>query len=190
MNSRSLFFTLCVPACILLIPAGAMLFKVEGWAWGPGDFIAAWVLLAGVGLAYRLIAQKAANSAAGASYRLATGVGLGAGFLLLWVNGAVGLIGSEENPANLLYGGVLAVGAVCAALARLEPLGMARALATTALAQFLVPVVALVIRPDDFGPGIPQVFALNLGFVLLFAVSALLYRHAGRRSDGAGLQAV
>lgn len=183
-NRKSLLPILCVPACLLLIPAAAMLFQLEGWKWGPGDFVVFWVILTGVGLAYRFIAQKAVSPA----YRLAIGVGLGTGFLLLWVNGAVGLIGSEENPANLLYGGVLAIGAICAALARLEPLGMARALGTTALAQFLVPLLALLIQPEDFSPGIPQVFALNLGFVVLFAGSALLFRHAGRMPGGAGGQ--
>lgn len=185
MTSKSLLPILGVPACILLIPAGAMLFKAEGWAWSPGDFVVAWIAMTAVGFAYRLIARKSVNTA----YRLATGIGLGAGFLLLWINGAVGLIGSEENPANLLYGGVLLVGAVGATLARLEPEGMARALGVTALAQFLVPVVALIVWRPDFSPGVAQVFILNFCFVLLFTWSALLFRSAGRPPGGAGAQA-
>ena len=112
-----------------------MLFKVDGWAWGVADFIVVWVLIAGVVLAYKLVASKAATRA----YRVAAGVGLAAGLILIWINGAVGLIGSEDNPANLMYGGVLVVGVIGAVIARLEPLGMARALFATALAQFLVP---------------------------------------------------
>ena len=33
-----------------------------------------------------------------------------AAFLLIWINLAVGINGSEDNPANLMYGGVLTVG--------------------------------------------------------------------------------
>src|SRR5687767_12921839 len=130
MNKKSLLPVLLVPALILLIPLAAM---VDGWAWSAGDFIFMWVLMASVGLAYRFITNKAGNLA----YRIATGVGLGTGFILIWINGAVGLIGSEDNPANLMYAGVLAVGAIGAAIARLEPLRMAWALFATALAQFL-----------------------------------------------------
>jgi len=93
-----------------------------------------WVLIAGVILTYQLIASRATTRA----YRVAAGLGLATGLVLVWINGAVGLIGSEDNPANLLYAGVLAIGAVGAALARLEPSGMARALFATALTQFLV----------------------------------------------------
>jgi hypothetical protein len=35
---------------------------------------------------------------------------LARGLLLVWVTGAVGIIGSEDNPANSLYIGVLGVG--------------------------------------------------------------------------------
>ena len=108
--------------------------------------------------------------------------------MLLWINGAVGLIGSEDNPANLMYGGVLAVGVIGAVIARLEPLGMARALFATALAQFLVPVVALIIWRTDFSPGVVPVFGLNFFFVLLFAGSALLFRHAGSKPGGGVVQ--
>ena len=45
---------------------------------------------------------------------------------------------------------MLAVGVTGAVIARLEPLGMARTLFTTALAQFLVPVVALILWRTDF----------------------------------------
>lgn len=59
---------------------------------------------------------------------------------------------------------------------------MARALAATALAQFLVPLVALICWPADFGPGVVPVLGLNFAFVLLFATSALLFRRADNPS--------
>ena len=66
---------------------------------------------------------------------------------------------------------------------------MARALFTMAGVQVLVPVVALVAWPSDFNPGVLPVFVLNVFFVMLFIVSALLFRRAGCRPDGAGAQA-
>jgi hypothetical protein len=185
MNKKSLLSVLLVPTCLLLIPLAAMIFKADGWAWSPGDFVAAWVLIAGAMLAYSFVASRAGNT----TYRVAAGVGLAAGFLLLWVNGAVGLIGSDDNPANMMYGGVLIVGAIGAAIARLEPLGMARALFATAVAQFLVPVVALIAWPNDFSPGIAGVFALSFFFVLMFIGSALLFRHAAGSPRGGRLPA-
>lgn len=182
MNNKNFLPILLVPSCVLAIPAAAMLFKVEGWAWSPADFVVAWLFIAAAMAAYRFMAEKAPSRA----YRVAAGVAVVTGLVLFWINGAVGLIGSEDNPANLLYGGVLLVGVIGAALARLRPLGMARALGATAAAQFLVPVVALIVWRPDFGPGVVQVFGLNFGFVLMFATSALLFRHAASTAPGAG----
>jgi len=71
------------------------------------------------------------------AYRFAVGVALTTAFILLWVNGAVGIIGDESNDANIMYFGVLAVGFIGAIIARFRPLGMARALYAMALAQVL-----------------------------------------------------
>lgn len=176
IKTKSLLPVLLVPVLILQIPLAAMVWKVEGWAWGPGSFVAAWVLMAGAGLAYQLISAHAT----GLAYRLAAGLGLVTGFALLWINAAVGFIGSEDNPANLLFVGVLVVGALGAGVARCKPAGMARALFATALAQFLVPVIALLVWPADFSPGVVRVFGANFFFVLLFSGSALLFRRAAR----------
>ncbi|HYD82512.1 MAG TPA: hypothetical protein VEA63_00640, partial [Opitutus sp.] len=128
---------------------------------------------------YQIVAGQAPNRV----YRVAAGVAVTTGVVLLWINGAVGLIGSENNPANLMYGGVLAIGLIGAAIARLKPLGMARALIVTAVAQFLVPVVGLIVWRPDFSPGVVQVFGLNFAFVLMFAGSALLFRQAAAISS-------
>jgi hypothetical protein len=120
-----------------------------------------------------------------AAYRFAVGVALAATLILVWMNLAVGIIGSEDNPANLLYVGVLAVGIVGALVARFRPHGMARALLAAALAQVLVPVIALFIwKPQvtsvEAFLGMLGVFGVNAFFVMLFVGSALLFRHAAR----------
>ena len=160
-----------VTACILLVPLVAMQFTEEV-NWNLFDFAFMGTLLFGTGLTYELVARKARNIA----YRVAVGVAVAAALLLVWVNGAVGIIGN--GPVNLMYFGVLAVLVIGAAVARLEPQGMARALFATALAQALVPVIALVIWKPDFAPGVLQVFGLNAFFVMLFVGSALLFRRA------------
>jgi hypothetical protein len=184
VNTKSLLPVVLVPSCILLIPLAAMLFKVEGWAWDAADFIVMWFLIAGSILAYKLVSRTSSSRA----YRVAVGVAVVTGLLLIWINGAVGLIGSEDNPANLMYAGVLAIAAIGAGVARLKPAGMAWAMGATALAQFLVPVVALIIWRPDFGPGVIQVLGLNFFFVVLFAGSAQLFRHAAQTSGGAGME--
>jgi hypothetical protein len=176
MKKKTILRILLLPVIPLSVPLAAMLFKIHGWAWGPGDFMVMWVLLSGAGFAYAWITRKTVH----VTYRLATGLALVTGFILVWINGAVELIG-DDNPANAMYGGVLLVGLIGAAIARLRPDGMARALFATALAQFLVPVIALFFWRHNFAPGALPVFGLNACFVMLFVGSALLFRHAARQ---------
>ena len=167
-----------VTACILLVPLVAMQFTEEV-VWDLADFAVAGVLLFGAGLTYELIARKAGHIA----YRAAVGVAVAAALLLVWINLAVGIIGNEGNSANLMYIGVLVVGTIGALIARFQPHGMARALFATALAQTLVPVIALIIwnpQVNSWGAaGVLGVFGLNAFFVMLFVGSALLFRRVG-----------
>ena len=132
------------------------------------------------------------------AYRAAVAIACVTGFVLVWINAAAGIIG--DGPVNLLYLGVLAVGFVGAFVARFQPRGLALALFVTAVAQMLVPVIALVIwkagwqglliHPDSphppFHPGIAPVFGLNAVFAVLWVVSALLFRRAGQGYLGLG----
>jgi hypothetical protein len=125
------------------------------------------------------------------AYRAAVGIALTTALILVWMNAAVGLIGTEDNSANLMYVGVLAVGIIGAIIARLRPHGMARALFATALAQALVPVIALIIWKPQVASveaflGMLGVFGVNAFFVALFVGSALLFRYAGREQTPAG----
>ena len=99
--------------------------------WDVVDFTVFGAMLLGVGVIYTLARRSVDNTA----YRFAVGVALAAAFLLIWVNGAVGIIGDESNDANMMYFGVLAVGIIGAIIARFRPRGLVRALYATALAQ-------------------------------------------------------
>ena len=58
------------------------------------------------------------------SYRFATILALATAFILVWLIGAVGVIGVEGDPFDLMYFGVLAVGLIGAIAARLQPHGI------------------------------------------------------------------
>lgn len=161
---------------LLLLPFLAMQITEEV-AWGAGDFAVAWILLAGAGITYMLARKKRSDIA----YRAAAGVAVATALLLVWTNLAVGLIGNEGNPANLMVGGVLAVGIIGAFVARLRPHGMARAMFVTALAQATVAVIALIAGMQHARPSsVFEILGLNGFFVALFLGSALLFRHAAR----------
>ena len=160
-------------AFVLLVPLVSMQFTAEV-NWDLFDFAVMGALIIGTGLMYELAAKMTGNTA----FRAAVGVALAAAFLLLWVNGAVGIIGSEDNPANLMYGGVLAVGFVGALIARFRPHGMARAMFATALVQALVAGIAVAFRLGAPASGPAELLALNGFFVALWVGSAALFREA------------
>ena len=160
-------------AFILLLPLVAMQFTDEV-VWDLFDFAVAGALLLSAGLTYELLARKVRDSGSNVTYRVAIGVAIAIGLILVWMNLAVGLIGNEENPANLMYGGVLAVGMIGAIIARFQPHGMALALYATALAQMSVGVIALI-------AGLGFTLILDAFFAALWVGSALLFRNAARK---------
>jgi hypothetical protein len=171
---QSLLRVALATAVLLLIPLVAMQFTPEV-VWTLSDFIIAGGLLFGAGLTY-VVVSRLGNS----SYRLGAAVAVVAGLLLIWINLAVGFLGSENNPANLLFGAVLAVAAVGALVARFRPLGMARAMFATALTQFAVPLVAALIWKPELDLGMLKVLVFNGVFVGIWAVAGALFRRAGR----------
>jgi hypothetical protein len=164
-----------VAGFILLLPLIAMQFT-DDVVWDAADFAFAAALLGGTGLVFELAVRKRVNSA----YRAAAGVALAAAFILIWANAAVGLIGSEDNDANLMYGGVLAVGIIGALLARFRPQGMTLALFATAIVQALVAAIALIAGLGSPSRGLEEILILNGYFVALWLTSALLFRKAAR----------
>ncbi|RSK47368.1 hypothetical protein [Hymenobacter rigui] len=170
---KSLSLVALITGLLLLIPLVAMQFTAEV-NWTLSDFVVAGALLFGAGTTFMLIA-RAANSN---TYRLAAGVAVLAGLLLVWGNLAVGFIGSEDNPMNLLFGSVLAVALGGAIAARFQPLGTARALFAAALTQFAVPFVALLIKQPELTMGVLWVIVLNTLFAGLWVLAGWLFRRA------------
>lgn len=171
-----------IAAFLLLLPLVAMQFTGEV-DWDETDFLFAAALIGGVGIALELTIRMTRNTA----YRAAIGIALAAMFLLIWINAAVGIIGSEDNPLNLLYAGVLAVALAAAVGAGFRPNGMARAMIAAAAAQALVAVIALVAGEHRTPTSsMAEIVVLNGFFTGLWLGSALLFRIAARERTFAG----
>jgi len=168
-------------ALVLLLPLIAMQFTDEV-DWGIEDFTIFGIMLATAGGAFELMLRASGNLA----YRAGAVVAISAAFLLIWANLAVGVIGDEGNPANLMYAGVLAIAITGAYTAALRAEGMARAMVATGLAQALVTAIAM-----SLGLGLPaspalEIFAVNAVFIAMWAGAAWLFRMAGREREVVG----
>lgn len=156
-------------AGLFLLPLVAMQLTDEV-AWTGFDFVVWGVMLLVACGAYELVSRISSDR----YYRMGAGVAIATGFLVFWVNGAVGMIGDEDNAYNLLFLGAIAIGAIGALVAWFKPAGMAQALYATAMAHGLVSVVALAAGWDLRGA------VLSLCFVLPWLASAGLFRQAAR----------
>lgn len=175
---RNLVRVAAITLALLAIPFVAMQFSDEV-AWTPSDFVFAGVMIAGTGLTFEFVVASVRTS----TYRLATAAALGTTFLLIWVNMAVGLIGSEDNPANALYLAVLIVFAVGSVASRLRARAMSRAMFATAAVQIAIPFVAMAIwRPEIAGGqamlDLVRLIFLNAFFGLSYVGAGALYRAA------------
>lgn len=186
MNTdRNFFQSLAVLAVVtgflLLIPLMGMQFSDEV-VWTPSDFIVAGTLLFGTGFMYLLATQILAPRMGDyIVYRFAVGFALLTGLFLLWANLAVGIIGTEDNPANLLYFGVIAIGLIGAFIAHFKPQGMAYTMFAMALAQALAATIALAGGMYQSPPSsVVEILGVNGFFIMLFVGSAMLFRYTAR----------
>jgi hypothetical protein len=139
-------------------------------AWDlPGDLVFLGVLTLGVGIAYE-VARRVPERRA---YLAGAGLALWTVFLTTWINLAVGIIGSEDDRANLLYAAVLTVAGLGASLVRFRPGGMAKVMAATAGAQLLVFFVAWLSGLGFTGP-------ITIFFASLWMIAAWLFQRAAR----------
>ncbi len=158
-----------IPVLLLMLPAGAMQFTSEV-NWTVSDFIFAGVLFGIVGLAFELIV-RASDSLA---YRLGAGLAGMSAFRTVWDNGPVGMIGSEDNPYNLTFGGVLFMALIGSVLARFRAGAMARAMALAAIAQVVASAISLSADPRG------AVF--SIGFGGLWLLSAALFWNSAQEA--------
>jgi hypothetical protein len=171
---------------LLLLPAIAMRFTSEV-NWDALDFIAMGAMLGIACGLYELAAWLSGNPA----YRAAFGIAVVTGLLTVWVNLAVGMFGSEGNPVNLLFGGVLLVAAATALIARFRAARMAWAMGVTAAAQLFAVAIGLayVLAAGGDEPRAPSVYYeafLSTCFAVPWLASSMAFRVAARQDAADG----
>jgi hypothetical protein len=165
---------------LLLLPFVAMQFTREV-DWTLSDFIVFGVMIGTVGGGFEL-AVRASGSWA---YRGGAAMALAGTFLVIWADGAVGIVGDEHNPWNGLFLLSLLFGLAWACVARFRAGGMAPAMLGTAGALMVAFAIATIYRPEE--PGVHPLVELagTSVFALIFVGSAALFRKAARLSASA-----
>jgi hypothetical protein len=168
-----------IAVAIVLAPLVAMQLQAPGVDWTLGDFIFAIVLIGGVGLLFELAVRMSRSWA----YRGGVALALATAFLLIWINGAVGIIGNEDNPANLVFIAIIAIAIAGSIVAGGKAALMARAMAVAAVAQALVGAAVFAIDAGASAPPGPvKLLILIEGFAAMWLGSSLLFRKAAAES--------
>lgn len=162
-------------AALLALPFVAMQFTRDV-TWTLGDFVVFGIMLLMVGVPLELAARMSRDW----SYRGAAALALLGTFLTIWANLAVGIVGSEDNPANLLFFAALLVGIVGAVIARFRARGMSLAMIATATALGVAFVVAVSGPTDEPNVAHWRELVGTSVFAALFLGSAALFRKSSR----------
>ena len=173
---RAIARVLLATALLLSIPLLAMRFT-DAVVWDAFDFAIMGALL----IATRSAWEGARRVRADVAYRTGVGLGLLGLFLLVWLNLAVGLIGNEANPANLMYVGVILLAVVGAAIAGLRPNGMERLMYAVAAAFVLIAIVALGFGLGGPASGTIEILGVNAFFIAIFLAAGALFHEASLR---------
>ena len=160
-----------VTGVVLLIPLWGVIY-VDDWNWDWHGFVIAGAFVFSAAMLYEFAAKTMRNRA----YKLAVGLAVTTSFLVAWSNFVQAV---DVNLFNFMYHGVVVLGLVGAAVARFRARGMAVVMAAMAIAQALVPLIALVF----WNTKLAGVLGGNGVAIVLFAVSAWLFRRAARTHE-------
>ena len=153
---------------LFLLPLVAMQLTTE-MQWDGFDFLVMGGMLLTVCVVYEIAAHLARSNA----YMVAAGIAVGGAFLTVWANGAVGIIGSENNPANVIFYWVLAFEFAASVLALFRARPMAWVMVGTAVMQLGVCVYAWM-------AGLGHVWVFTGVMCALWLASARLFHEAAR----------
>ena len=161
---------------LLATPFIAMQMHAEGVDWTLGDFVFAGVLFAIIGGALEAAVHLSPNK----FYRGAAALALLGTLLTIWANLAVGIVGSEHNPANQWFFAALLVGIAGGCIGRFRPTPMSIAAAATGIGLWVAYAIASL-RPTDepFVKHSVEFIGTSV-FALLFLGSAALFRKSAR----------
>lgn len=131
--------------------AGALIALATPWVlmrltgqghWTEFDFVVFGVMLSAVGVGIELAMRLSSQW----TYRVAVILSVIGGFLMVWANLAVGIIGSEENPQNLICYSVLIAGLTGAFITKFNARGLMWTLRAMAAMQFAVFLAAALLE--------------------------------------------
>ena len=146
------------------------------FGWSLADFVSVTIIL----LMSCGLFDIAARSASSASYLAGTSAALAAGFGSIVLNGAIGFVGSEDEPHNLLFLAVVCVAVIGAVLARGHAMALSIAMSAAGIAHIVVSI-GLLINADGTSDGDPQMEVVGLTvFAAMWLASAWLFRKASR----------
>lgn len=155
-------------ATLLLLPLVAMQFTAEV-NWDGFDFL----VMGGMLLTCCVLYEVAAYLARSNAYMVAAAIAVGGAFLTVWANGAVGIIGSENNPANDIFFWVVAFEFAASVLVLFRARPMAWVMVGTAVMQLGVCVYAWM-------AGLGHVWVFTGVMCALWLTSARLFHHAAQ----------
>jgi hypothetical protein len=141
----------------------------------PNELVFIGAIVACIGVGYEIATRLPARLAYAAGLALAVLTALA----IVFANGAVGIIGSEDNPENRVFFAPIAVAVLAALAARLRARGLALAMAATAVAQIGVFVFAWVAGYGFTGP-------ISLFFTAMWLIAGGLFRRAAAARGAAG----
>ena len=158
-------------AGLTLLPMAVQL-TYGHFGWSFFDFVGIGMILLSGCTIFDLIARRAPNFA----YLAGAGAALAAGFGLVVVNGAVGLVGSEDEAHNVYFYAAPLFAILGSIFAGGQPMPMAKAMLAAAGVHIAVSTV-LLIDANGVSDGNPQVEVIGLSiFALLWLGSAWLFR--------------
>lgn len=122
---------------LFFLPAIAMRFTAEV-DWTASDFLFAAVLLSALGIGAEIAVRVGRN----APHRMGIAIGALGGFLTVWINGAVGMLGSENEVTNLAFIALVGIAVVASFSVWFRPGQMRLIAAALAIGQFAVGIAA------------------------------------------------
>ena len=154
---------------LLSLPAIAMWAGAEGVLWTASDFVVFAIMLLILGGGIELAMSRSSNLA----YRLGAIAACGIGFLTIWANLAVGMIGSENDDHNLLFFGIVLLAAIGSALVGGRASGMSKVAFAAGTAQLACAAVGYTSDPRG------AIF--SMAFAVPWLVAGTLFASAARR---------
>ncbi|MXO73402.1 DUF2244 domain-containing protein [Alteraurantiacibacter buctensis] len=159
-------------AALLALPAIAMRMTPEVY-WTGSDFLFAGVLLGvlGAGTELAIVVGRSAP------HKVGIAIAVLALFLTVWINGAVGMLGSEDEPTNLAFIGMALAGVTVGLALRFRPAAMRWVMGGISVGQFAVGLVAMLWTM----PGHAVEWGVLAFFALIWGASAWCFRLAAAR---------